>query len=288
MDVTDVNTVVNAFCVDLEEYYHVNHTGAPRKRWLGLESRIVSNTHRLLSLMRMHKIRGTFFVVGRVAEEHPFLIQQIAKEGHEIACHSHNHEMLQEHNEKSLRLELEHSLEILRSLSLGQPVLGFRSPSWSLKRETLWALDTLIDLGFSYDSSVLPFKRFMFLKGIPSFPCVPYRLKNGLLEVPASVIKIRSAAVPFSLAGFFRLAPYTLTKALIGLFHQLNNAPVVMNIHPWDLDDAQLKLPISPWRNFWFHACRKKTWYKLNRLFLDYRFAPMRDVLAAYSRFPKS
>jgi polysaccharide deacetylase family protein (PEP-CTERM system associated) len=271
--------MLNAFCVDLEDYYQANHLGIVFHEWQRFESRASLGTLRILALMRKHGIRGTFFVVGYIAEKQPKLIQKIVEDGHEIACHTYTHRMLHEHDVRSLKAELERTLHLLRACSGGQPVDGFRAPSWSLVEETFWALDVLRSLGIKYDSSMLPCQRVLFLKGIPTMPCVPHRLANGLMEFPVSMANMGRIWIPFSLAGVFRLMPFAVSSYMIRRFHRINNAPVVMNIHPWDLDEKQPRLQLSSAKHLLHYGGRKTVECKLDQLFRAFRFGRIRDVL---------
>lgn len=272
--------MLNAFCVDLEDYYQANHLGIVFDEWHQFKSRVSLGAQRILALMRKHDVRGTFFVVGYIAEQQPELIQKIVEDGHEIACHTYTHRMLHEHDVHSFKAELEQTLRILRACSGGQPVDGFRAPSWSLVEETFWALDVLRSAGIRYDSSMLPCRRVLYLRGVPAVPCVPHRLSNGLMEIPVSLLQIGRMWIPFSLAGVFRLVPFTLSKRMIRRFHRINNAPVVMNIHPWDLDEEQPRLPLSPTQRLLHYGGRETVERKLDQLFAAFSFGRMSDVLS--------
>ncbi len=269
--------MLNAFCADLEDYYQGNYLGIAFDKWQQFESRVFLGTDRILALMRKHGIRGTFFVVGYIAEKQPRLIGKIVDDGHEIACHTHTHRMLHEHDVHSLKAELAYTLDILRACSGGQPVEGFRAPSWSLVEKTFWALEVLRSLGIKYDSSMLPCRRVLFLKGIPTMPYVPHRLANGLMEFPVSMVSMGRIRVPFPLAGVFRLMPFAVSSYMIKRFHRINNAPVIMNIHPWDLDEIEvshksIKPPcavIPPQENLpWIYVARGKEYQNYHPLHL--------------------
>jgi polysaccharide deacetylase family protein (PEP-CTERM system associated) len=150
---------INFLTIDLEEH------------WRSYQSRGLEFTQEhqhdlrvlewLLNLLEEKKIKATFFVVSEFALKIPEWIQRIAKQGHEIASHTHSHQILQKYNADSFREDTRKSQSILQELS-GRPVLGFRAASWSLTQETLWALDVLQELGFQYDSSVFPGRFHLF------------------------------------------------------------------------------------------------------------------------------
>jgi len=71
---------VNAFTVDVEDYYHVTALSSvvSRDSWATRESRVEANTERLLGVLGESGVRGTFFVLGWVAERSPQLVRRIA------------------------------------------------------------------------------------------------------------------------------------------------------------------------------------------------------------------
>ena len=64
--------------------------------------------------------------------------------------HGYAHEMITQQSPERFASDLRQSLRVLRSQS-GQRVVGYRAPSFSVVRDTLWALDILIDHGIEYD-----------------------------------------------------------------------------------------------------------------------------------------
>ncbi|MGI5959646.1 MAG: polysaccharide deacetylase family protein [Massiliimalia sp.] len=48
-------------------------------------------TPRLLDLLKEQKVKATFFVVARKAQQHPELVNRMIAEGHEVALHSYEH-----------------------------------------------------------------------------------------------------------------------------------------------------------------------------------------------------
>src|SRR5258708_23602538 len=49
-------------------------------------------TRWLLDVLAEHGATATFFIVGEVAITHPRLVRDIAEAGHEIGCHSSDHQ----------------------------------------------------------------------------------------------------------------------------------------------------------------------------------------------------
>ena len=70
--------ILNAFCIDLEEWFHVCEASTPYddpKTWDSAASHVVKDTEVILRLLDEAKAHATFLTVGWVAERHPELIR---------------------------------------------------------------------------------------------------------------------------------------------------------------------------------------------------------------------
>jgi peptidoglycan/xylan/chitin deacetylase (PgdA/CDA1 family) len=123
---------------------------------------------RLLELLAHVDLPATFFLPGFVAERHPKMVRAIAERGHEIGVHGYLHERLPSLSARREREVLRKTLGILEQLGGTRPV-GYRAP-WFEINPTTPAL--LVEHGLAYDSSLMG-------------DDVPYRLANGLVEIPA-------------------------------------------------------------------------------------------------------
>ena len=167
--------LLNALTVDVEDYYHVSafEQCVRRDQWDHLESRVVASTHTILRLLDRAEVRGTFFVLGWVAERQPHLVRAIRAAGHEIGCHSYWHRLIYRQTPAEFRYDLVRGRDVLEDI-IGAPVVCYRAPSFSITRRTLWALDILIDEGFTLDSSIYPTHHDRY--GIAGAPLGPHRL----------------------------------------------------------------------------------------------------------------
>src|SRR5215472_6413370 len=88
--------VASAFSVDVEDYFHVEafSRDVSRDDWPNYPSRVVANTRKLLDLLDRYRVRGTFFVLGWVAERQGELVREIRDRGHELGCHSYWHRLI--------------------------------------------------------------------------------------------------------------------------------------------------------------------------------------------------
>jgi polysaccharide deacetylase family protein (PEP-CTERM system associated) len=235
------------FSVDVEDWFHNNFTSAPRLDVTAFERRVEVGVERLIEALAACDSRGTFFVLGNVAEEHPALVKRIANAGHEIGSHALSHTLLYEQRPDEVARDLAKARALLQDLS-GQPVFGFRAPSWSITSRNLWALDVVAEAGFRYDSSIFPAENYMY--GIRGAPVDPYRVHtragNTLVEIPPATLSLGPAR--FGVAGGFYLRVLPLwvhTHALRAALAR--GAPFLAYAHPREFDPESwsLELPLD-------------------------------------------
>ena len=275
--------VVNAMTVDVEDYFQVSAFDAvvARSRWDQLESRVLANTDRLLDLFAGHGVTATFFVLGWVADRFPGIVARIAGLGHEIASHGYGHELIYTQTPAAFREDVRRAKALLEAAS-GRPVDGYRAPSFSITKRSLWALDVLIEEGHRYDASIFPIRHDRY--GIPSSPRHPYvlvRESGSLVECPGSTACVGPLNLPIAGGGYFRLLPYAWTRWGIARLNRHEGRPAIFYLHPWEVDPGQPRLQ-APWLSRFRHYRHlDQTETRLGRLFQDFRFGPLRDVVAA-------
>lgn len=235
------------FTVDVEDWYHANFRSAPALDTRALPHRVEPGVDALLQLLADAGATGTFFVLGCVARDHPQLVPRIAAAGHEIACHGMQHDLVYEQTPEAFGRAAREARSLLADQS-GQPVLGFRSPSWSLTERSLWAFEVLAECGFRYDSSVFPAANYLY--GIDGAPTRPYVVRTragaGIVEVPPSVLALGPRR--FGVGGGFYLRVLPLWVHLLALRRHLRRgAPFLSYVHPreFDPDAHHLRLPLS-------------------------------------------
>lgn len=277
--------VVNAFSIDVEDYFQVSALApaVPRDTWSQREYRAERNTDRVLQLLDEAGVKGTFFVLGWIAERSPQLVRRIAAAGHEVASHGLSHQLIYHQSRDEFRRETAYSKNLLED-TIGAPVLGYRAASFSITQESLWALDVLIDLGFKYDSSIFPIRHDRY--GIPDAPLVPGTLsapsKRTLVEFPMSTASILGMKLPVSGGGYFRIFPYAVTRYGLRQINGSRRAPFVFYMHPWEIDPGQPRIEVSSWLSRFRHYTNlDRCEERLKRLLREFAFAPVRDVLAS-------
>ena len=133
--------------------------------------------------------------MGWVAKRYPGLVKEIINHGHELASHGYAHQRATMQTKEEFKQDIDRAKKLLEDIS-GQPVLGYRAPSYSISKENLWAHDVLLETGHHYSSSVYPVKHDLY--GIPDAPRFAYTCDNGLLEIPITTTKIFSKNILYN------------------------------------------------------------------------------------------
>ena len=282
-------TTVNAFTIDVEDYYHVAalSSAIPRDSWSTRESRVERNTERLLGLLAERGVRATFFVLGWVAERSPTLVRRIAAAGHEVACHGFSHQLIYRQTREEFCDETTRAKRLLED-QIGAAVLGYRAANFSVTRESLWALDTLIDAGFRYDSSIFPIRHDRY--GLPGARPDPHVLKapsgRTLVEFPMSVARFLGVRVPVSGGGYFRILPYWVTRTGLKQINRRRGLPFTFYLHPWEIDPGQPRFEVSALSRFRHYTNLDRCEARLRQVLSDFAFASMREALERRGLLP--
>ena len=275
--------VINALTVDVEDYFHPNAMDGvvPPSQWDAMPHRVEANTRRMLDLLDECGVHATFFVLGWVAERWPQLISDIERRGHEVACHGFAHRLVYQLGREPFRDDVLRARSVLEDI-VGHRIAGFRAASYSIVDSTLWALDVLIDLGFTYDSSIFPIRHDLY--GIPSFSRTPVRMRARCgrdSRDPA----VDGAAAGTQLAGRRRRLLPPLPVLADAPRHRVAQSARRTRRHG-------LRAPVGARRRSTAAARRParppaqytnlhRTEARLRRLLREFRFAPVRDVFGA-------
>lgn len=282
-------TLRNAMTVDVEDYFHVHALSKviARADWDRMEYRAEASTHRLLDLLDECETRATFFVLGWIARRSPALIRTIHARGHEIACHGLSHELIYRQTPRQFASETRESKARLEDLS-GAPVSGYRAASWSITRESLWALDIVHELGFEYDSSIFPVRHdFYGMPGAQTRPgLVTTPTGRRIVEFPPSTVSMLGLRLPVAGGGYFRLLPYWLTRRGLRRLNRDLRQAFIFYLHPWEIDPDQPRMKASPLSMFRHYTNLEKTYGRLKKLLREFRCTTARNVLADAGLLP--
>lgn len=281
---------LSALTVDVEDGLSIlmndlfNITMKPTKR-------VVDNVHRLLDLFDMTNTKGTFFILGEIAEHYPALVKDIVSRGHETGVHGYYHNQIFKLTYEKAIDDIGRAKKLIEDIG-GAEVLGFRAPAFSVDEKNIWIFEVLTKLGFKYDSSVVPVKMKRY--GWPGFNenISMLELNNGerIIEVPMSVSKMLGKKMPACGGGYLRYFPYSFTK--FAFDEILKERPAILYIHPYEIDTAKYpeyfykakaSLPVIQKARLSLYRLNKSTVFnKLNKLLADYKFVPVNNIINKY------
>lgn len=203
--------MTNYLSIDFESWAYPN---LPEFKNLGSGERkrldggyVKDSAEKILAILKKYKTKMTFFVLGQLYEWYPETIEDIAKDGHEIAYHTYAHDICD--SKKTLVKSLENSKKFLRKFK----PKGFRAPNIIMKKEFF---PTLNQYGFQYDSST-----YGSYSAINDF--------GNLREIPVS----KFCGLPVG-SGYFM----ALCRNNIGhIYRRINQKgnPVIAFIHNWQI-----------------------------------------------------
>jgi len=265
--------------VDVEDYFHVEAFArvVDRNNWGAYASRVERNTERILDLFDERQIKGTFFILGWVAERYPLLVRRITERGHEPACHSYWHRLIYKLTPEDFREDTLRAKNCIEQAA-GAPIYGYRAPSFSITGRSVWALDILAQLGFCYDSSVFPVKHDTY--GVPDAPRRPFRIETPfgpIVEFPMATFRFGSGPnFPIAGGGYLRMLPFAYTR--MGVRRAWSEGlPVVSYIHPWEIDPEQPRIDAPLKSRLRHYTNLGKTEVRLRKLLALGQFTSFRD-----------
>lgn len=272
----------NALSVDVEDWFQVGafETVIARDAWEMLPRRVEANTDRVLALFDDTGVKATFFTLGWVAERHPALVRRIAGAGHEVASHGWDHKRVFTLSESEFRADIRKARAVIEDAS-GQPVAGYRAPSFSIDRRTAWAHRVLAEEGYSYSSSVAPVAHDHY--GWPESPRFAWRPVAGadLIELPVTTIDVAGRRLAAGGGGFFRLLPYRFSSWAVRRVNVREGRPAVFYFHPWEIDPGQPRIAAAPLRSRLRHYSNLAAMQpKLLKLLNDHEWGRIDEIAA--------
>jgi len=274
--------MLNALTFDIEDYFQVEafKDYVSFDEWPAYQSRVVQNTRKIMDILDERHVKATFFILGWVAERFPDMVRELADGGHEIATHGYAHDMVYTQSPEVFEQDLVKSINILEQIS-GTKIIGYRAPTYSIIEESFWAFDILIRHNLRYDSSIFPIIHDRY--GVPDGERFPHTIKRDgvgtLHEFPLSTLRFWKWNFPVAGGGYLRLLPYAVVKQSVTWLNR-KQKPVIIYLHPWELDPDQPKLPNLPAKTRFRHYLNlHTTGNKLRKLVHDFEFGPICDVL---------
>jgi polysaccharide deacetylase family protein (PEP-CTERM system associated) len=271
----------NILSVDVEEWFHpeaLRHL-FPQEVWDKQPPRVERNINFLLELFERHQVKATFFTLGWIGRKYPQLVRKIAEAGHEVASHSTLHRMITQLTPEEFRRDLSESIAVLEDAT-GEPVIGFRAPTFSVVKDTLWAREIMLENSLRYDSSVYPIWHDRY--GIADAPRYPYVAleKDGrqLLEFPMPTLRMGNKNFPFGGGGYLRIFPLIFTRYAIKSFNK-ENYPAIIYMHPWEFDSKQPRIKLNTLQQWRHYYNIKNNGKKLSALLNNFNWRSFKQVI---------
>lgn len=279
--------MLNAITIDVEDYFQVNAFAKviARDHWNDYQLRVGDNTARIIDILESYNVKATFFILGWVAEKLPSLVKLIRNRGHEIACHGYGHELIYQIGPARFREDIRKAKAIIENIT-GQPVHGYRAPSYSITGKSLWAHEILVEERFSYDSSIFPIHHDIY--GVPESERFPHEIKtqSGFIkEFPLSTFQIKFGNhhinVPIAGGGYLRLLPVPWVAQAINYINNREKQPTVLYFHPWEIDPDQPHIQAGLKSSFRHYLNLDRMELKIRYLLKHIHFSSMKNSLSS-------
>ena len=218
------------------------------------------NTDRICQFLEEKNLKASFFWLGSEAKRYPELVRKINALGHEIGVHSFYHIKVNELSENVFRENTSKAIETLEDIS-GKKVKAYRAPGLSMNEKTLWAFETLIDLGIEMDSSLLT-GQFVDNKRIPNQPFIADFNGLKIREFPISSFPFLNHSFNYGGSGYFRISPYKFLQK------RITKSPYIMSyFHPRDFDlNIHRKISGNPYLKLKYRIGAENAFQKLEKL----------------------
>src|SRR5574337_528298 len=272
------HSITNALTIDVEDYFQVSAFAShiERSDWDSHECRIERNVDRILALLADEDIQATFFTLGWIAERYPAMVRRIVDGGHELASHGYGHQRVSDLSDSVFFEDICRAKMLLEDIG-GILVQGYRAPSFSIGSDNMWALDTLLRAGYRYSSSIYPIRHDHY--GVPDAPRFSHQVREGLIEIPPTTLRVFNRNLPSSGGGYFRLLPYSLSRWMLRQVNHQDCEPAVFYFHPWEIDAGQPRVHGIGFKTRFRHyvniECMEK---RVGQLLKDFRWGRMDQI----------
>jgi polysaccharide deacetylase family protein (PEP-CTERM system associated) len=273
------------FSVDVEDWFHILDLSStpPVTEWANLPGRVEHNFNRLLEVFATYHTHVTCFFLGWIAERYPHLVRAAALQGHEIASHGYDHQLVYKMTQSEFGRDVVRSKRLLEDIA-GCKVTGYRAPGFSCTGEAPWFFEELVKSGYLYDTSMFPARRGH--GGIPGGERAPHTIvtsRGNISEVPATVARVPGGNLSFFGGGYLRLFPMWLIRRKVNEVTE-EGLPAVFYIHPREIDPDHPRLPMSASRRFKSYCRLKGTEEKVRCILSEWPMTTFEDFLNGGAR----
>ena len=276
--------ILNFLGIDFEDWYHPQLIKENLPLEKKLEPKVIQGIDKILDWLRQNDTLATFFVVGELLEYEPELLDKIIENDHEIGFHTMHHNRLDEDDFKEkFSQELDRFAELTQKRSI-----GFRAPTFSLNNTSSWAIDTLEQKKYLYDSSIIPAKTNLY--GNPNAEEKPYKIssnslekndENGnLIEFPLLTTTFLGKKIPAAGGFYLRTLPMKVIKNAIRSQEE-KQIPSSFYIHSWELTPEfmpRIDLPMK--EKFITYHNLEKSMSKMTEIIKKFEFTTFKKYIS--------
>jgi polysaccharide deacetylase family protein (PEP-CTERM system associated) len=276
---------------DLEDYNQLVERNLGIEGWDRRGPALERQMAAIFELLDELGVKATFFMLGMTIRHYPEIAQEIARRGDEVACHGQMHGLVYRQSPDEFRRDVSSCIELIEGLTGRRPI-GYRAPVFSINRDTVWALETLAELGFSYDSSQYGSRKIP--QRLTPVPDAPYTLTlpSGaeLVEFPLTVWRRGRVTVPMGGGSYWRILPAPVLRRGLGSILERTTYPALY-FHPYECDPERLRLnlPESPaagtrlrsaWMSLISNPGRRRVIPRIRRIARDYELVSHEQALS--------
>jgi len=272
---------MNLIGIDFEDWYHPQFV-QPFVKNLKHEPKMFHGLEKIIELLKKNNTTATFFVVGKLLEQNPEILDLILDNEHEIAFHTMNHSNLNDLTKEKFLDEL----NLFEKITEGKS-RGFRAPTFSINSDTSWAIDALQEKNYRYDSSIVPVKTDLY--GFSNCQKSPFKISSSsltkgdstgkLIEFPLCSGKFLGKTYPAAGGFYLRFLPLKVSLNAIRHYEE-QNIPATIYIHSWELTPEffpDIELPFKE-KFVTFHNI-KNTYSRIEKILQNFRFSSFKDYL---------
>jgi polysaccharide deacetylase family protein (PEP-CTERM system associated) len=279
--------VLNVMSIDVEEWFHILNCPATPDAgsWGSLESRFQQNLETLLLMLEETNTRATLFWLGWLAERNKTLLRRCRDMGHEIASHGYHHVTCAQVGRDLFRDDITRAREVLEDI-LGEPVNCFRAPGFAVDGCQSWCFEVIRAAGYTCDSSVPSVHMARVPVRQRGAGCYVLETQSGpLIEIPISSMMLAPGVLWTFGGGYLRITP---RRVLHWISRRIRRAgrPLVIYIHPRDIDPGSPCPRLDLRRHLKFVVNRRTTTEKLHTLLTLYEFRSVRECIVSAGLVP--
>ena len=276
---------MNLLGIDFEDLFHPQLV-QPYVKNIKHEPTMFKGLDKIIELLRTTETSATFFVVGKLLETNPEILDKIIENGHEIGFHTMNHDRIDTNEFKE---NFTNEIQTFSKLT-NKKSKGFRAPTFSLNKSSSWIIDSLGKSNYTYDSSVVPVKTELY--GIPDAEIRPYRISSKsiekddesgrIIEFPILVTKFLGKKIPAGGGFYLRTLPSRIIKNAINNY-QKQKIPATFYIHSWELTPEympKIKLPTK--ENFVTFHNINKAFGKMKKILEEFEFTTFSKFMSKH------